>query len=58
MRLRIYNYNTMEKVVEVDQAHNDYIRYVEVHPTLPYVLSASDDMTVKLWNYFENVYVK
>ena len=51
MRLRVYNYNTMEKVHEVDQAHNDYIRYVEVHPTLPYVISGSDDMTVKLWNF-------
>mmetsp|Transcript_29239 Transcript_29239/g.45436 ORF Transcript_29239/g.45436 Transcript_29239/m.45436 type:complete len:999 (+) Transcript_29239:52-3048(+) len=51
MRLRVYNYNTMEKVREIEQAHSDYIRCVEVHPTLPYFVSSSDDMTVKLWNY-------
>lgn len=51
MRLRMFNYNTMEKVREVDQAHADYIRCVEVHPTLPYFVSSSDDMTVKLWNF-------
>jgi len=51
MRLRVYNYNTMEKIYDVDQAHNDYIRNVEVHPSLPYVVSTSDDMTVKLWDY-------
>ena len=28
------------------EAHTDYIRYLEVHPTLPYVISSSDDMQV------------
>lgn len=40
----------MEKLKEWD-AHTDYIRYIEVHPTLPYVLSSSDDMTIKLWDW-------
>jgi len=40
----------MEKVKEFE-AHNDYIRYLEVHPTLPYVISAADDMSMKLWNW-------
>lgn len=50
MHLRVYNYNTMEKVKEWE-AHNDYIRYVEVHPNRPYLLSSSDDMTIKLWDW-------
>ena len=29
MQLRVYNYNTMDKVKEWE-AHTDYIRYVEV----------------------------
>jgi coatomer subunit beta' len=39
MRVRIFNYNTMEKVKEFE-AHADYIRCLEVHPSLPYVLSS------------------
>lgn len=50
MHLRVYNYNTMEKVKEWE-AHNDYIRHVEVHPNRPYILSACDDMTIKLWDW-------
>lgn len=37
MKLRVYNYNTMEKVKEWD-AHTDYIRFVEIHPNRPYIL--------------------
>jgi len=50
MRLRVYNYNTMEKIKEFE-AHQDYIRCVEIHPTLPYILSCSDDMSIKLWGW-------
>lgn len=50
MKLRVFNYSTSEKVKEWE-AHTDYIRTVEVHPTLPYVLSSSDDMSVKLWDW-------
>ena len=48
--IRVYNYNTLEKVKEFE-AHKDYIRCVAVHPTLPYVLTASDDMVIKLWDW-------
>ena len=47
MKLRVFNYNTGEKVKEWE-AHSDYIRTVEVHPTLPYLLSSSDDMSAKV----------
>lgn len=50
MKLRVYNYNTMEKVKEWE-AHTDYIRFIEVHPNRPYVLSSSDDMSIKLWDW-------
>ncbi|GJN29674.1 hypothetical protein PR202_gb17923 [Eleusine coracana subsp. coracana] len=50
MFIRVYNYNTMDKV-KVFEAHTDYIRCVAVHPTLPYVLSSSDDMLIKLWDW-------
>lgn len=50
MFIRVYNYNTMDKV-KVFEAHTDYIRSVAVHPTLPYLLSSSDDMLIKLWDW-------
>lgn len=50
MYIRVYNYNTMDKV-KTFEAHTDYIRSIAVHPTLPYVLSASDDMLIKLWDW-------
>ncbi|EMS68585.1 Coatomer subunit beta'-1 [Triticum urartu] len=50
MFIRVYNYNTMDKI-KVFEAHTDYIRCVAVHPTLPYVLSSSDDMLIKLWDW-------
>lgn len=53
MHLRVYNYNTMEKVKEWE-AHTDYIRFVEVHPNRPIFLSSSDDMSIKLWDWDKN----
>jgi coatomer subunit beta' len=50
MHIRVYNYDTMDKV-KAYAAHMDYIRCVAVHPTLPYVLSSSDDMLIKLWDW-------
>ena len=50
MRLRVYNYNTMEKVKEWE-AHTDYIRFIEIHSNRPYILSSSDDMSIKLWDW-------
>lgn len=48
--IRVYNYNTMESVVEF-KAHTDFIRSIVVHPSLTYILSASDDKCIKLWNW-------
>lgn len=49
-QLRVYNYNTSEKITSFE-AHPDYIRAIIIHPTQPFVLTASDDMTIKLWDW-------
>ena len=51
--IRVYNYNTMEKI-KTFEAHTDYIRCIVVHPTQPYILSSSDDMLIKLWDWEKN----
>jgi len=59
MKVRVYNYNTMERVYDFE-AHSDYLRSIAVHPTLPYIITSSDDMTIKLWDWekrWENVQV-
>lgn len=43
----------MEKV-RAFEAHNDYIRALEVHPTLPYLLSSSDDFSIRIWDWEKN----
>ena len=50
MQIRVFNYNTLEKVTSFD-GHADYIRSLAIHPTLPYILSCSDDMSIKLWDW-------
>jgi coatomer subunit beta' len=50
MMVRVFNVNTMEKIREFE-AHMDYIRSLEVHPTHPYVLTCSDDMQIKMWDW-------
>ena len=44
MHVRVYNYNTLEKV-HTFEAHSDYIRSIVVHPTHPYILTCSG----KIW---------
>ncbi|OMO66790.1 hypothetical protein COLO4_30358 [Corchorus olitorius] len=48
--IRVYNSDTLEMIKEI-QAHTDFIRNLAVHPTLPYVLSSSDDKLIKLWDW-------
>ncbi|CAN7123744.1 unnamed protein product [Brassica rapa subsp. narinosa] len=43
-----------QREIPMDRFHSrnpDYIRCVSVHPTLPYVLSSSDDMLIKFWDW-------
>jgi coatomer subunit beta' len=53
MHLRVYNYNTLDKVAAFE-AHQDYIRSIAVHPSQPFVVSSSDDMLIKLWDWEKN----
>ncbi|KAH0473496.1 MAG: uncharacterized protein KVP18_001183 [Porospora cf. gigantea A] len=46
----VFNSNTGKKLNEF-VAHADYIRHLAVHPTKPYLLSASDDASIKLWSW-------
>uniref|UniRef100_A0A2S2P3V5 Coatomer subunit beta' n=1 Tax=Schizaphis graminum TaxID=13262 RepID=A0A2S2P3V5_SCHGA len=50
MQLRVINYNTLERVHQLD-AHSDYLRSIAVHPSQPFILTSSDDMLIKLWNW-------
>jgi WD40 repeat protein len=49
-QLRVYNISTGERVTSFE-AHPDYIRCMTVHPTLSLVLTGSDDMTIKAWDW-------
>jgi coatomer subunit beta' len=40
-----------EKKVTAFEAHPDYIRCLTVHPTASIVLTGSDDMTLKAWDW-------
>lgn len=50
MQIRVFNYNTLEKVHSYE-AHTDYVRCIAIHPTQPLILTSSDDMLIKLWNW-------
>lgn len=50
MQIRVFNYNTLERL-HMFEAHADYIRCIAVHPTQPYILTSSDDMLIKLWDW-------
>lgn len=49
MHVRIFNYNTLERVHQYE-AHSDYLRSIAVHPTQPYILTSSgkNSPTIKL----------
>ena len=40
MHIRVYNYNTLERVHQYE-AHSDYIRSIAVHPTQTFILTSS-----------------
>ncbi|KMU80505.1 coatomer subunit beta [Coccidioides immitis RMSCC 3703] len=65
-QLRVYNYNTSEKIISFE-AHPDYIRSIAAliatleghtsnvsfacyHPELPIIISGSEEETIKIWN--------
>ncbi|KHJ86644.1 WD domain, G-beta repeat protein [Oesophagostomum dentatum] len=65
MHVRVFNYNTLERVHQFE-AHSDYLRQADslfstsskfvfrsivVHPTQPFIITSSDDMMIKLWDW-------
>ena len=48
-KVKVWNYKT--KLCFTLTSHMDYIRTVEFHKELPWILSSSDDQTVRLWNW-------
>ena len=50
LMIRVFNYNTLERVTQFS-AHSDYIRGLIVHPTRPILLSCSDDLSIKAWDW-------
>jgi coatomer subunit beta' len=48
--VHVFNYHLSEKIKQFT-AHADYIRGIDVHPTLPCFLSCSDDRTIKMWDW-------
>ena len=53
LNIRVYNYNTLEKI-KTWEAHQDFIRNMIVHPSLPLVISCSDDNSIISWNWEKN----
>ncbi|KAK3136822.1 hypothetical protein QOZ80_5BG0442980 [Eleusine coracana subsp. coracana] len=50
----VYSYGYPEKIIHhLKQAHSKSVVSLAIHPTEPYVLSASEDGYIKLWD-FEN----
>ncbi|KAI5127106.1 coatomer subunit beta' [Nematocida parisii] len=52
--IRLYCIDTFKIKCKV-QAHSDFIRYIAVHPVLPYIATCSDDMQVKIWDYSKEI---
>ncbi|CAL4988699.1 unnamed protein product [Urochloa decumbens] len=49
-RIYVYNYKTMKRVKSF-KALSNQITCLGIHPTEPYVLAASYDLVIKMWNW-------
>lgn len=49
-KLRVYNYNTAEKIKTIED-HVDYIRDIAISPIAPYIVSCSDDDSIKVFDW-------
>ena len=51
--IRVFALHTHECVADWE-AHSDYLRGLAVHPTKSLVLSCSDDLMIKMWDWDSN----
>ncbi|KAL6595041.1 hypothetical protein ACP70R_048144 [Stipagrostis hirtigluma subsp. patula] len=49
--INVYEYDHKTLVKTMYRAHQGQVRSLAVHPTHPYLLSSSDDKSIKLWNW-------
>jgi len=50
-KIRVYNYNTSEKLKTISGEHTDFIRHLIVHPSLSYVFSCGDDDKIYMYDW-------
>ena len=50
-KIRVYNYNTSEKMKTISGEHTDFIRHLIVHPSLPYVFSCGDNDKIYMYDW-------
>ena len=50
MLLQVWNYK-LKRCLFTLLGHLDYIRTVSFHSELPWILSCSDDQTIRIWNW-------
>jgi coatomer protein complex subunit alpha (xenin) len=48
--IKIWDFKQKRRLFTL-KGHVDYIRSLFFHPELPWILSASDDQTMRIWNY-------
>jgi coatomer protein complex subunit alpha (xenin) len=46
----VWNYKTHRRLFTL-HGHLDYIRAVQFHDQHPWIVSASDDQTIRVWNW-------
>ncbi|GBG83393.1 hypothetical protein CBR_g37107 [Chara braunii] len=49
-KFMVWDHESKECVVTCDDAHEHAVVQAFFHPDLPYIISASDDGTIKIWN--------
>ena len=50
-QIRVYNYNTSEKLKTIKNEHKDFIRHLVVHPQFNYVFSCGDDDRILMFDW-------
>lgn len=54
LSIKFYSVQSGDLVTTLEAAHSDYIRDIAVHPTRPLIITVSDDMTIKEWDWERN----